>query len=370
MAQEHFIETGTGTFYGAYVYDQVVPKDHFFRKLNELLDWRKYTQKMMRWYKGHAEYGRPPFDPAVLLKMLLVAYLYDLSERQTEAYINDSMSAKYFLGLSMDQYAPDHSTLTKFKERIILRKRELKLEQLLADIVQTALEKGIRFGSIQVVDSTHSVADVNTAKEEGRKQGGQGPTDPDAKWGAKGKHNVQGPDGSQHRQVKYFYGYKAHTSLNAQSELITSVEVTPGNVYDGHFLQGLIEKDLAEQVPVQTVTADRGYDDSDNHYWLERTGLQSAICLHNYRTYKKDSNKEVWQELKANPAYQQGLKERYKIERKFGECKQQHGLGRCRYRSLERYEIQALLTAMALNLKRMVKLLYGVNFKNPAAIVA
>jgi len=58
MAQERFIETGKGTFYGEYVYDQVVPKEHFFRKLNEMLNWRKYTQKMMRWYKGGGEYGR------------------------------------------------------------------------------------------------------------------------------------------------------------------------------------------------------------------------------------------------------------------------------------------------------------------------
>ena len=132
MAQVRFIQTGTGTFYREYVYDQVVPKDHFF--------W-----KMMRWYKGRGAHGRPPFDPVVLLKMLLVAYLYNLSERKTEAYINDSMSAKYFLGLGIDQPALDHSTLTKFKERIILRKRELKLEQLLADIMQTALELGIHF---------------------------------------------------------------------------------------------------------------------------------------------------------------------------------------------------------------------------------
>jgi len=370
MAEERFKGTGKGTFYGEYVYDQVVPKDHFFRKLNEVLDWRKYTQKMMRWYKGRAEYGRPPFDPAVLLKMLLVAYLYNLSERQAEAYINDSMSAKYFLGLGADQFAPDHSTLTKFKERIILRKREMKLEQLLADIVQTALEKGIRFGSIQIVDSTHSTAHVNTAKEEGRKRGGKGPTDPDAQWGAKGKHIMQESGGAKGKRVKYFFGYKTHASLNAESQMITSVMVTPGNAFDGHFLQGLIEKDLVRQVPVQMVTADRGYDDSGNHYWLEKTGMQSAICLHDYRTQKKDSHKEIWLELKANPAYQAGLKERYKIERKFGECKQQHGLGRCRYRGLERYELQALLTAMALNLKRMVKLMYGINFKNPAPVLA
>jgi len=370
MTQGRFIETGTGTFYGAYVYDQVVPKDHFFRKLNEMLDWRKYTQKMMRWYKGRAEYGRPPFDPVVLLKMLLVAYLYNLSERQVEEYVNFTLPAKYFLGLGVDQFAPDHSTLSKFRERIILRKRELKLEQLLAEIVQTALEKGIRFGSIQVVDSTHSVADVNTFKDDNRRKGGKGPSDPDAQWGAKGKHTTPGPEGTKSQRVKYFFGYKTHASLNAENHLITSLTVTPGNAYDGHFLQGLIEKDCQQDIPVGIVAADRGYDDSRNHFHLSHEGIQSAICLNDYRTQKKDANKEVWLELKANPAYQQGLNERYKIERKFGESKGQHGLGRCRYRGLERYAIQALLTAMALNLKRMVKLLYGVNFRNPSPVMA
>jgi len=369
MAQERFIETGKGTFYGEYVYDQVIPKDHFFRKLNEMLDWRKYTQKMMRWYKGRAEYGRPPFDPVVLLKMLLVAYLYNLSERQVEAYINDSMSAKYFLGLGMDQAAPDHSTLTRFKERMILRKRELKLEQLLADIVQNALEQGIHFGNIQLVDSTHSLAHVNIAKESRREKKGKGPTDPDARWGCKGKHNRQGPGGTKTKQAKFFYGYKSHVSMNGENHLITSVITTPGHAFDGHYLQPLVEADQQKQVPVEIVAADRGYDDSRNHYWLEQTGIQSAICLNNYRTHKKDSNKDVWLALKARPAYQQGLNERYKIERKFGESKQQHGLGKCRYYGLERYTIQAVLTAMALDLKRMVKLLYGVNFKNPSLIM-
>jgi transposase len=186
-----------------------------------MLDWRKYTQKMMRWYKGRAEYGHPPFDPVVLLKMLLVAYLYNLSERQVEEYVNYTLPAKYFPGLGVDQAAPDHSTLTKFKERMILRKRELKLEQLLADIVQTALEEGIRFGSIQLVDSTHSVADANTAKENQREKKGKGPTDPDAQWVCKGKHTTEELEGTRSQRVKYFYGYKTHASLNAENYLIT-----------------------------------------------------------------------------------------------------------------------------------------------------
>jgi IS5 family transposase len=94
--------------------------------------------------------------------------------------------------------------------------------------------------------------------------------------------------------------------------------------------------------------------------------MHSAIILNDYRTQKKDKNKEVWIDLKKTPQYQAGTKERYKIERKFGEAKANHGLRRCRYVGRLRYAIQAYLTAIALNLKRMVKLLTGVSFKGRA----
>ena len=61
--------------------------------------------------------------------------------------------------------------------------------------------------------------------------------------------------------------------------------------------------------------------------------------------------------------YKEGLKERYKIERKFGEAKQGHGFGRCRYIGTARFAIQSFLTDIVLNLKQMIKLLTGVNFK-------
>jgi len=67
-----------------------------------------------------------------------------------------------------------------------------EMEQVRADIVQTALQKGIRFGSIHLADSTHSTADVNPAKESQQEKKGKGPIDPDAQWGAKGKHTTAG----------------------------------------------------------------------------------------------------------------------------------------------------------------------------------
>jgi hypothetical protein len=92
--------------------------------------------------------------------------------------------------------------------------------------------------------------------------------------------------------------------------------------------------------------------------------------LNDYRTEKKDPSKAVWPQLQESEECQQGLKERYKIERKFGEAKKPHGLGRCGYVGLLRYAIQSLLTALALNIKRLVLLLTGVPFKGRARALA
>jgi IS5 family transposase len=91
--------------------------------------------------------------------------------------------------------------------------------------------------------------------------------------------------------------------------------------------------------------------------------LRSSIHLNRYRTEKKDGNREVWIEMKESDAYRAGQRERYKIERKYGEAKEYHGLRRCRYLGWMRYAIQVYLTAIALNLKRTVKVLTGVSFR-------
>ena len=363
MEQKRFAETGRDFFFGDYLYDQVVPQGHFLRMLKQEIDWERFTRRLIRLYKGEGLVGRPPFDPALVLKVELIAYLYNLSERQVEVYINENLPAKYFVGLAVDQKSPDHSTLTVFRERLLQRGKLKVFEELLAEIVQIALGSGIKFGSIQVVDSVHSVANVNTDKEHRRKKKGKGPRDPDAQWGVKHKHKVKTEEGKDAEQIQYFYGYKAHVSLNAENGLITSLETSSGEVYDGHHFCSLVDHDLEQKLPLETYTADKGYDDGSNHYYLELHQLHSAIRLKKTRTHKKDKNKQVWLDLEQTPQYQQGLKERYKIERKFGEAKQGHGLGRCRYLGEAGFTVQAFLTAIVLNLKRIIKLMTGVGFK-------
>ena len=135
--------------------------------------------------------------------------------------------------------------------------------------------------------------------------------------------------------------------MNAESNLITGLEVSSGNAWDGKHFTSLVDMDMKQGLPVETYAADRGYDDGNNHYYLAYKGLHSAIMLKDNRLKKKNSNKQVWQEMVRREDYQQGRRERYKIERKFGEAK-------------------AYLTAIALNLKRMVKLISGVGFNCPS----
>jgi len=283
-------------------------------------------------------------------------------------YVNENLPAKYFVGLAVDQRAPDHSTLTVFRERLIQRGKLKVFEEMLAEIVEIGLQSGIQFGSIQIVDSVHTIANVKTDKDQKRQKKGKDPRDPDARWGVKHKRKVKNEEGKEEEQTQYFYGYKAHISLNAETGLITSLETSSGEAYDGHHFTGLVDHDLQQALPVETYAADKAYDDGENHYNLEVRGLHSAIRLKKSRTEKKDGNKQVWLDLRQTPQYRQGLEERYKIERKFGEAKQGHGFGRCRYLGRLGFTVQAFFTAIMLNLKRMVKLLAGVGFKTRAAV--
>ena len=83
--------------------------------------------------------------------------------------MNENLPAKYFVGLAVDGKAPDHSTLTTFRERLLKNGRMKVFEEMLEQIVQESLLRGVKFGSIQIIDSVHSIANVNTDKDKSGK---------------------------------------------------------------------------------------------------------------------------------------------------------------------------------------------------------
>lgn len=370
MAQPRFKKLGLNSFFGDFIYARIVPRDHFLVKLNRLIDWEALLPILLPAYEGLAEEGRPPYSPIVILKMLLITYLYNLSERQTEEVVNFQLPVKEFVGLAVDEPAPDHSTLCLFKRRLRESGRWEPFAAVGDAVLQQAQAAGIRLGEIQVVDSVHSVADVDNDADRRRQEQGQAPRDAEAQLVKKGKHAVTQPDGKVEMQEIQYRGYKSHISLNAETGLITTVHPTLGNAADNVQFPYVLAHDEAIGVPGSLYTGDQAYDDTDLHARLWDHHKFSAFRLHGYRTKKKDANKEIWQQLQATREYQDGIKERYKIERKFGEAKRWHGFGRCRYLGLLRFGIQAFLTALALNVKRIVQLLTGAHFRTPSRKMA
>jgi IS5 family transposase len=365
MEQPHFKELGMTSFFGDLVYQRIVPRDHFLVKLNQVIDWESFVPILLPVYEGAGQEGRPPYSPVVILKMLVMTYLYNLSERQTEEVVNFQLPVKEFVGLAVDERAPDHSTLTLFKRRLRAANAWEKLEAIADQVLRQAQAAGITLGRIQVVDSVHTVADVDNDADRERQAHGQPPRDPQAQLVKKGKHAITQPNGEVKTEEVQYLGYKSHVSLNAETGLITSMVPTAGSAADNVQFPKLLAHDETVGVKADTYAGDRAYDDTDLHYRLWEQGKHSALRLHDYRTNKKDANKQIWHALRATPEYQAGLKERYKVERKFGEAKLWHRWGRCRYLGLIRHGIQAYLTALVLNLKRIVFLVTGVTFRKP-----
>ena len=181
MAKVRCKETGMNSFFGNFLYEQKVSPNHFLRKLDEVIDWDRFTAKLLSHYKGKGEIGQAPYNPITILKMLLLSYLWNVSERTIEVLANDSLSIGFFLGLGADEKAPDHSTLTLFKNRLINNAGLVTYEELFDEIIRIAQEKGVKFGKVQVVDGVHLVADVNVGKDKQRQNGGKTPRDRDAK---------------------------------------------------------------------------------------------------------------------------------------------------------------------------------------------
>lgn len=385
MTTVRFKKDTQNSFFGDFLYAQIVPKEHFLVKAKEVIPWERFTAKLLRYYKGGGQFGRCAYEPAKMLRMLLLSYLYNISERDTEEFVTLNLAGKYFVGLGADESAPDHTSLTTFKERIINSVGIKGYEAVFNELLRVAQDKGVSFGQIHTVDSVHTIANVNLPKDAFRKdKEGKGPRDPDARWGVKKVRKMKQTDGTLKELKDSFYGYKTHVSRDTESGLVTAITVTSGEVSDGGELQPLVNKDrrLGIATEGKTVvkdgvvtveggtayTADKAYDDGDNHAFLETRGLQSAIILKNTRTASKQKNNNAfWQTFKDRDVYKRATALRYMAEQPFGIAKRCHGFTKARYLGKTRMAIQSYLTFMAINLKQILKATTGVAFRGSLA---
>jgi IS5 family transposase len=299
--------------------------------LNRLIDWDRVGKGLLALYKGKGQRGRPPYDPQVLLKMLFVAYLYNLTERATEEVVGTNLLAKWFVGLAVDEPAPDHSSLWVFRQRLEQTQGKNGLQELFDEVIVTAKREGVVFGELQVLDSVHTQANVDLAEERQRKDDGRPPRDPDARVVRKGIRRVVKPDGTVTQAEITSRGYKTHVAQNVETGMVTSAHVTHGDAADNKAFGPLRAHDRELGLPIRAYGGDKAYSDTDIYSSLEQEGLRTAIALRTTRTHKRDANKGPWLALEADAQYREWKAERYRVEQTFGTLKLWHGFRRCRY---------------------------------------
>src|SRR6202047_1312560 len=145
-------------FYYFRLEDQV-PETHLLRLIEKHISFAFVREKLK---DSYSETGRPSIDPELLLRILLIGYLYGVSsERKLVEELRMHLAWRWFTGLGFGQEVPHHSTFSKnrhgrFQESTVF-------EQLFEEVVAQCLAVGLVRGDKLSVDGTF--VEANASKE-------------------------------------------------------------------------------------------------------------------------------------------------------------------------------------------------------------
>jgi transposase len=135
--------------------EELVPKDNFYRRLEATLDL-SFVRDLVR--DCYASSGRPSVDPVVFFRLQLVMFFEDIrSERQLMEVAADRLSVRWFVGYDLNDPLPDHSSLTRIRERYGLQTFRRFFER----IVELCVEAGLVWGKELYFDATKVEANAS-----------------------------------------------------------------------------------------------------------------------------------------------------------------------------------------------------------------
>src|SRR5712692_6750970 len=135
--------------------EELVPRDHFYRHLERTLDLSFVREFVQDTYAGG---GRPSIDPVVFFKLQLVMFFEGLrSERQLMRHAADRLSVLWYLGYDLNEPLPDHSSLTRIRERYGVE----VFRRFFEKIVEQCQQAGLVWGEELYVDATKVKANAS-----------------------------------------------------------------------------------------------------------------------------------------------------------------------------------------------------------------
>jgi transposase len=125
------------------------PSHPFYQQLNELLEAEKFDElveaRCAKFYA--AKYGRPSLTPGIYFRSLLIGYFEGIdSERGIAWRLADSLALRRFVGIALDEYTPDHSTISRTRRLIDVDTHREVFSWVLTLLADRGLLQGKRIG--------------------------------------------------------------------------------------------------------------------------------------------------------------------------------------------------------------------------------
>lgn len=138
-----------------------IPKNHTLKLINEAIDLTFVTKLLEESYSKTQ--GRPAKNPELMLRILILQYLYDLSDERIIEEASLNLAYMWFLGINPDEDLPDPSLLSKFR---VYRLKDVALDEIITEIIRQCVEKGIIKDTAVSIDATHTHANTFKATAE------------------------------------------------------------------------------------------------------------------------------------------------------------------------------------------------------------
>ena len=281
-----------------------IPENHLLRLIDRHISFA-FVREQLR--DSYSDTGRPSIDPEVLLRILLLGYLYGItSERKLVEELRMHLAWRWFTGLGFDQEIPDHSTFSKNRHG---RFQESNLfQEMFERIVDQCISAGLVNGEHMSVDGSFILANANNHSRIPREQlaeaaqvkrtvrqylaeveqeNGDGEpvhqqdkvstTDPDATYSSKGNRAAE---------LGYFDNYLIDNS----SCVIVGVQATAARLsQESAAARDMIERyrERHGRLP-QSLAADNTYGNGELLQWLDDRGITPYIRVKENPLAKND----------------------------------------------------------------------------------
>jgi transposase len=283
-----------------------IPEGHLLRLIDRHISFEFVREKLK---DSYSDTGRPSIDPEVLLRILLLGYLYGItSERKLVEELRMHLAWRWFTGLGFDQEIPHHSTFSKNRHG---RFQESNLfQEMFEEIVNHCVQAGLVEGEHLSVDGSFIPANASNASRIPREQlkevaqvkrtvrqylseleqengdGGEPPThqqervsttDPDATYASKG------------RTVATLGYYDNYLVDNASCVIVgaqaTAARLSQESVAAREMIERFHEREGRHP---QTLAADTSYGNGELLHWLQERGITPYIRVKENAQRKND----------------------------------------------------------------------------------